>query len=108
MRTIDYSEYGTAPEHKTAPPFNALRTYQDIADIYNRLITEAAYCLLNSNYLRAATIYSGLQNVLYGITEGGKLIALIPETLGYTMFETNMDTIEFGYGSDYGKLIISW
>lgn len=100
--------YGRAPTHKTTPLFNALHTLADIARIYDGDLTESAYCLLNEDHLKLATIYEGLANVLYGITDEGKMRALVPETLGYTRFSTNMETTETGYGPDYGKLIIEW
>ena len=100
--------YGRAPTHRITPLFNALHTLADIALIYDGDLSETAYCLLNEDHLKLATIYSGLSEVLYSITDEGKMIALIPQTLGYTMITTNMDTTEGGYGPDYGKLIIEW
>lgn len=100
--------YGREPTHRTDPPFNALHTLEDIARIYDGNLTETAYCLLNEDHLKLTTIYSGLSQVLYSITDEGKMLAMIPETLGYTRFDTNMDTTATGYGPDYGKLIIEW
>lgn len=100
--------YGRAPTHRTTPLFNALHTLADIARIYDGELTESAYCLLNEDHLKLATIYAGLAEVLYTINEDGKMLALIPESLGYTMFRTDMTTTEGGYGPDYGKLIIEW
>ena len=108
MRSIDYSEYGIAPVHKTTPPFNALHRLIDIAAIYAREMTESAYCLLNSDYLKAVTVSSGLRDMLYGITDAGYMIALVPESLGYTMLSTNMDVVNGEYGANWGKLIIEW
>lgn len=100
--------YGREPTHRTTPLFNVLRTLEDIASIYDGTISESAYCLLNEDHLKLATIYSGLQGVLYSINDDGKMLAMIPESLGYTRFTTNMDTTAGGYGPDYGKLIIEW
>lgn len=100
--------YGGEPAHRTDPAFNALHTLADIAAIYDGQLVETAQCLLNEDHLKIATIYSGLRGVLYSITDAGKLIALIPESLGYTMFSTNMETTPGGYGPDYGKLIVEW
>lgn len=100
--------YGRAPTHRVTPLFNALHILDDIVLIYDGDLAESAYCLLNEDHLSIATIYSGLANVLYSITDEGKMLALIPDTLGYTRFDTNMDTTAGGYGPDYGKLIIEW
>lgn len=100
--------YGREPTHRTTPLFNVLHTLEDIALIYDGQLIESAFCLLNENHLEAATIYSGLSEVLYSINDDGKMVAWIPETLGYTRFSTNMETVAGGYGPDYGKLIIEW
>lgn len=100
--------YGREPTHKTDPAFNALHTLADIARIYDGDLAETAYCLLNADHLKLATIYSGIRNILYGINDAGKMIALIPQSLGYTMIRTDMEVIPSGYGTDYGKLIIEW
>lgn len=100
--------YGRAPTHRTTPLFNALHTLDDIVLIYDGDLSETAYCLLNEDHLKLATIYSGLANVLYSINDEGKMLALIPESLGYTRFDTNMETTSGGYGPDYGKLIVEW
>lgn len=100
--------YGREPTHRTTPLFNALHTLEEIAQIYYGELSESAYCLLNSDHLEAATIYSGLSKVLYSINDDGKMLALIPESLGYTRFSTNMETTSGGYGPDYGKLVIEW
>lgn len=100
--------YGREPTHRTTPLFNALHTLEEITQIYAGDLTETAYCLLNSDHLEAATIYSGLSKILYRINDEGKMLALIPDSLGYTRFSTNMETTAGGYGPDYGKLIIEW
>lgn len=100
--------YGREPTHKTDPPFNALHTLADIGAIYAGTLTEAAHCLLNEDHLKLATIYSELSKVLYSINDDGKMIAYIPDSLGYTRFTTNMETTSGGYGPDYGKLVIEW
>lgn len=105
---MDLKPYGRAPTHRTTPLFNALHKLDDIAQIYDGLLTETAFCLLNKDHLKLATIYHGLANVLYSITDDGKMLALVPESLGYTRFSTNMETTETGYGPDYGKLIVEW
>lgn len=105
---MDLRPYGRAPTHKTTPLFNALHKLDDIARIYDGLLTETAFCLLNEDHLKLATIYQGLAGVLYSITDDGKMLALIPESLGYTRFDTNMEVTAGGYGPDYGKLIIEW
>lgn len=100
--------YGREPTHRTTPLFNALHTLEDIARIYDGDLAETAFCLLNEDHLKLATIYSGLANVLYSINDDGKMLALIPDSLGYTRFDTNMEVTEGGYGPDYGKLIVEW
>lgn len=105
---MDLRPYGRAPTHRTTPLFNALHKLEDISLIYEGLLEETAFCLLNEDHLNLATIYGGLANVLYSITDDGKMLAMVPETLGYTRFDTNMEVTETGYGPDYGKLIVEW
>lgn len=105
---LDLKIYGTTPTHRTTPLFNILLTLEEIREYYIEHTIVNEYCLLNSDHLSLATIYSGLANVLYSITDDGKMLALIPESLGYTRFDTNMDVTSGGYGADYGKLIIEW
>lgn len=100
--------YGREPTHRTTPPFNALHLLEDIVKIYEGELTESAYCLLNEDHLKLVTIYSGIQKIIYSITDEGKMLAHIPASLGYTMVTTNMDTTPGGYGPDYGKLIFEW
>lgn len=105
---FDFSDYGTPPIHRTQPLFNILLTLEEIREYYIEHTEVEEFCLLNSDHLGLATIYSGLANVLYSITDDGKMLALIPESLGYTRFDTNMETTPTGYGTNYGKLVIEW
>lgn len=105
---LDLTEYGVQPIHRTTPLFNILLTLEEIRDYYIEHTNIPEICLLNSDHLSLATIYSGLANVLYSITDNGKMLALIPESLGYTRFDTNMDVTVGGYGENYGKLIVEW
>lgn len=105
---FDLKSYGVIPTHRTTPLFNILLTLEEIREYYVKHTNISEYCLLNSNHLKINTIYSGLSKVIYSITDDGKMLALIPESLGYTRFTTNMDVTLGGYGTNYGRLIIEW
>ena len=105
---FDLKTYGVTPTHRTTPLFNILLTLEEIRQYYIEHTNVDEYCLLNSDHLKVNTIYSGLSKVIYSITDDGKMLALIPDSLGYTRFSTNMETTVGGYGTDYGKLIIEW
>lgn len=105
---FDLKSYGVTPTHRTTPLFNILLTLEEIREYYIEHTNISEFCLLNSDHLSLATIYSGLANVLYSINDDGKMLALIPDSLGYTRFDTNMDVTIDGYGENYGKLIVEW
>lgn len=108
MDTLNLKPYGQTPTHRTTPKFNVLLPFDDIAAYYLEHTQVDEFCLLNSDKLTAATAYTYFKELLFGITNGGKLDVLIPDTVRNLALDTDMQTGAGTYGTNYGKLIFTY